>query len=578
MSDVPARLSWKDYALLSLFCWVLFSFPLFNNRVLTTHETVHCQNVREMIAGGDWLIPHYGGRVWMERPPLPFWITAGFVEVLGDKPAAYRLPPLIMGWWCVLLVAWMASVWYGRGIGVAAGLILATMREFTHYSTGAEADMFLCAIVTSALALFVRLEFLDRPADAESTAFLGKRPWPVLAFFLVLALTNFAKGLFFGSIFVCLPVAIFLLWNGNWSAIRRYVWLPGWLAYALVGFAWAAAAYWQYPDVIDFWRHDYGGRVNQGYMREPAWYYFAQWPWVVFPWPLLVVFGSAATWREALRVKGSAERFLWCWGLVPISFFSALEGKHHHYLLQTMAPWAVLGALGAVRFWEVLARSRDWLRRPWAGTALLGLPIAVALMIFRNKVPGPAWLAPALAGLGLAGATLLWWALMQKHYLRGLAAVCLLLIGVHWGAYALRTAYWDRYREDTDFVRDSARLVPARERLLVMDDDAPLNASWLLFYLGGRARLLHNITFLRAGDIAEDEVYLITRRKQEAALSQYGTFATLLESQRSRYEDGPEDRYALYRLHFHPGLERVRGPVPISPLQATGRADGPYLH
>ena len=45
MSEVPARVGWKDYALLSLFCLVLFSFPLFNNRTLTTHETVHCQNV-----------------------------------------------------------------------------------------------------------------------------------------------------------------------------------------------------------------------------------------------------------------------------------------------------------------------------------------------------------------------------------------------------------------------------------------------------------------------------------------------------------------------------------------------------
>src|SRR5579863_5385720 len=203
MSDVPARLCWKDYALLSLFCVVLFSFPLFNNRVLTTHETVHCQNVREMMHDGDWIIPHYGGRVWMERPPLPFWITAAFVEMVGDNPLAYRLAPLVMGWWCVLLVGWMASVWYGRGIGLASGLILATMHEFTHYSTGAEADIFLCAIVTSALALFVYLEFCRRPAEKESTGFVSRRPWPVLAFFLVLGLTNLAKGLFFGTIFVC---------------------------------------------------------------------------------------------------------------------------------------------------------------------------------------------------------------------------------------------------------------------------------------------------------------------------------------------------------------------------------------
>jgi 4-amino-4-deoxy-L-arabinose transferase-like glycosyltransferase len=525
MFDAPARLGWREYALLSLYCLVLFSFPLFNNRVLTTHETVHCQNVREMIQGGDWIIPHYGGRIWMERPPLPFWITAAFVQIFGDHPVSYRLAPMIMGCWCVLLVGWMASVWYGRGIGLASGLVLATMREFTHYSTGAEADIFLCAIVTSALALFIYLEFCRRPAEEESLGFLGSRPWPVLAFFLVLGLTNLAKGLFFGSLFVCLPIAAFLIWNGDLRVLRRYLWLPGWLACLAVGSLWGVAAYLQYPDVIDFWKNDYGGRLNQGYMREPVWYYFAQWPLVVFPWPILVIVGFLDARTKALGIKASPERLLWCWGLVPILFFSIPQGKHHHYLLQTMAPWAVLGALGTARCWNLIVTRAKQKYLPWC-----------------------------VSGVGVV------------------------LIALHWGTYALRTAYWDRYREDSQFLKQSANLVPDQQHILVMDDDAPLNASWLLFYLEGRATLLHNITFLRASDIHDQEIYLIARQKYESILSQYGTYEMLLHSERSRYENGPEDRYALYHLRFHADIQRIADPVPISPLQATGRAPGPYLH
>ena len=242
-------------------------------------------------------------------------------------------------------------------------------------------------------------------------------------------------------------------------------------------------------------------------------------------------------------------------------FFSILQGKHHHYLLQAVAPWAVLGALGAVRLWELMLRSRTWVRSPLAGTVLLGLPISVAVVVLRNKIPGPGWLAFALAGLAPVTAAVLWLGLIQIYYLRGLSLVCGLLIGVHWGAYALRTAYWDRYREDSHFLKESARLVPADKRILVMDDDAPLNASWLLFYLEGRATLLHNITFLRGDDIHEEEVFLIARQKQGLALSQYGTFETVLQSEHSRYESGPEDRYALFHLRFHPNFQRVPGPV-----------------
>ncbi len=524
MSEMPPRMGWKDYGLLLLFCLVLFSFPLFNNRVFTTHETVHCQNVREMMSDGDWIIPHYGGRVWMERPPLPFWITSVFVEVFGDNPVSYRLAPLVLGTWCVLLIAWMASVWFGRGIGLASGFFLATMREFTHYSTGAEADIFLCAVVTSAVALFVYLEFRRRPAETESVRFLGLRPWPVLGFFMVLGLTNIAKGLFFGTIFVCLPIAVFLLWNAEVRAVRRYLWLPGWLAFLAVGSLWAVAAYWQYPGALDFWKDDYGNRLSKGYMEEAPWYYFLQWPWVVFPWPIQVIVGFFGTRAQAFKVKASPERFLWCWALMPILFFSIPQGKHHHYLLQTMAPWAVLGAVGWTRLW-------NW--------------------FFAQRY--------------------------QEYNLRWLLATCLLYVGAYWGAYAFVTAHWNLYREDSQFLQAARTQVPAGERILVMDDDAPLNASWLLYYLQGQGTLLHNITFLRSDDLPEHDVYLIVRQKEEPALSQYGTFQMLLASEHSRYQNESTDRYALYRLQLHPDLKRVHGPVPINPLQATGRAPGPYL-
>jgi 4-amino-4-deoxy-L-arabinose transferase-like glycosyltransferase len=526
------RMRWSDFAWLGLFCLVLFSFPLFNNRVLTTHETVHCENAREMRADGDWVIPHYGGRPWTERPPLPFWITAGVVEVFGDSPFAYRLAALLMGVPCVLLVGWLASVWYGRGIGMLSGLVLATMQEFTHYSTGPEADIFLCTIVTAAIALFVRLEFQSRPADGtEELRWLGRRPWAALAFFAVLGLTNLAKGLFFGTLFVVLPIISFLMWNFAWQAIRRYIWLWGWLAFLAVASAWPIAAYLRYPDILDFWKSDYMGRVNQGYMQEPFWYYCVHLLWVVFPWTLAAFFGLWLTRTAAWRQRGSAERFLWCWAIVPILFFSIPQGKHHHYLLQCMAPWAVLAALGTARFWE-LAKAWSWLHRPW-------LSERVALSVLMT-----------------------------------------LLVAVHWLSYACQTHYRDHYRHDRAFLQQACALTPADQAILVMDDDAPLHASWLLFYLEDRATLLHNITFLLDDQIMNRDVYLIARAKVAKDLAQYGIHEVLLASKHSRYEkdgDDADDRYTLFFLRFHERLARHSGPVRISPMQATGRATGPFL-
>src|SRR5262245_22720321 len=130
------QLRWFDYLLLAGFCLVLFGFTSLYERTLNPHETVHCLNVREMLASGDWLVPTYGGRPWLERPPLPHWLTALVAAPFGagEKVWTYRLSSHLAGMACVLLVAWMASVWYGRGMGILAGLVLATMLDFYVYS------------------------------------------------------------------------------------------------------------------------------------------------------------------------------------------------------------------------------------------------------------------------------------------------------------------------------------------------------------------------------------------------------------------------------------------------------------
>lgn len=523
---MPSSLRLRDVALLGACCAVLAAFPLLLDRTLTTHETVHCQNVREMRTDGDWLIPHYGGRPWLERPPLPFWLTIPFIQAFGDHPVSYRLVSALVGLGCVLLVAAMASVWYGRAVGLLSGLALATLRQFFHYSVGPEAEIFLCGMVTLSTALFVSLEFRLRPAPANEPWLLGRRPWLLLAFFVALGLTNLVKGLFFGDAFVLVPAAVFLLWGEKpLSFVRRYVWLPGWLAFVVVGGAWAVTAYVQQPGIVDLWRSDYGDRLNQGYMREPTFYYLMHLPWAIFPWTLLAFAGMAFTWRQALTQGRTPERFLWCWAILPVVFLSIPQGKHQHYLLACLAPWAVLAALGTARLWGKFA----------AGAR-----------------PKAAWIAAASAFV--------------------------LLLFVTWTLHALpRFWHGDRYAADRAFVERVKQTVGPGQTLLVLDDWGPLDASWLLFYLDGRARLLHNATFLLDDRIEAREVFVVARRYRAASLPTFGPCEQLFESNGSRGEPTPEHRLGLYHLRREVPRATISSPVYVSPMQATGRTPGPWL-
>lgn len=533
MSPIPVqRLRGVDYALLGGLCLVLFGFALIDGRVLTTHETAHCQNVREMLADGDWIIPKYGGRPWLERPPLPHWITGALVQLSGqpEREWPYRLGPLLMGTVTVWLVAWVAGLWFGRAVGLLGGAILATMREFTVYATGPEADIFLCTLVTAALALFVRVEFSGETHPDERL--LGRRPWTVLAFFVMLALTNLAKGLIFGTLFVLVPAVGFLVWNGDRLAWRRYFWLWGWLTFVVVALAWPTAALLRYPDVVDLWLSDYAGRLHQNYMRQPPWYYLTHWPWVVFPWTVPALAGLWLTRGRALRQRRAPERFLWCWALLPIAFFSIPQGKHHHYLLQCLAPWAVLAALGTVKVWE-------FVRAPECAAST--------------------------------------WAVMLRDGRRAAGVLFTVLIVLNLAADGYRTRFLDRYRADSAFLREAQTLAPSGAPIFVVGDHHPLNASWFLFYLGAQASFLHNQTFALDERIEAREVYLISRFQDWRSLTFYGAVQALLQSEYTKGEQSPAERWTLFRLRFHEDLARKPGTLRISPMQATGRAPGPFL-
>jgi hypothetical protein len=529
-----------------------------------------------MRTDGDWVIPHYGGRPWLERPPLPFWLTLPVLSALGDHATSYRLTSALVGLGCVLTVGWVASLWFGRGVGLLSGVALATLHLFNHYAAGPEAEIFLCAAVTACIATFAYLEFRLRngPGADREPWLLGRRPLALLAFFVLLGLTNLVKGLFFGDAFVILPAAVYLLWGERpLSYVRRYVWLPGWLAFAACGAAWAVAAYARHPDVVDLWLSDYRGRLDQGFMREPAYYYAMNLPWALIPWTLPALAALALTWRRALTQGRTPERFLWCWALVPLIFLSIPQGKHRHYLLPAVAPWAILGALGAERLWRLL-REAAWLKSPWRVPLAVGVAAEVAIYLF---VPAPLCV-PALCLCPVLVA-LAWLALSRPNpWAAGTATfawVCL----VSWAAHAEPRLFEDRYADDRDFLAAAlARQEEGGEALLVLDDWGPLDASWSLFYLDGRARLLHNVSFLLDERVAGGpEVLVVARRLRAPALAAYGSSELLFESHHSRGEEaGTEYRLGLYRVRVE-APRHAGPPAYVSPMQATGRAPGPWL-
>ena len=555
----------RDYLYIALFTILLYAIVLAVGGPLTMHEGVLSQTTKAMLADHDWLVPHYGDAPWLERPPLPQWISCAICAGLGHCDAEWniRIGPALAGLLTVLLTVWLAGRLFGRGVGIVSGLALATMYNFVRYATLAEADIFLAPIVAGALCLFANTEILRPVEENESRNFFRRRPWCVLAFFVLLGMTNLVKGLIFGMVIVMAPIGVYLLWNDRtrslmiffilfaWAILAklfglgsavgmgpvalfflwnirlytRYIWLWGWLAVAAIALPWPLLVVNSgYGDAVEVWKFDLFGRLSANYLGEPIWYYVQCLTWVPQPWTILAFIGMSVTWRNAWHEGSKADRFIWCWAWLPPLVFSLSDGKHHHYMLHYLAPWAILAAQGTVWLWQQAA-ARWSLRRP---------------------------------AIGLVS---------------GFA--CLFLL--YAAGFACKGAYLNRSRDDTAFLREVRQMVPLDKPLMINSADEALEGLRMQFYIGDTVYFLHNLSFVLDDRIRTSEVYVVTRYNRKPELEKYGRAEPLLRCKESRREQSEADRWTLFRVHLRDDLPRKNADVRISPMQAMYRVDGPRL-
>jgi 4-amino-4-deoxy-L-arabinose transferase-like glycosyltransferase len=89
-------------------------------------DAAHGQLARNMLQSGDWIIPHLDGVVYVEKPPLPYWIIAVSFRVFGVHDWAARLPFALAAVLLCLITAFYSRWAFGRRAGFYSGLVLAT--------------------------------------------------------------------------------------------------------------------------------------------------------------------------------------------------------------------------------------------------------------------------------------------------------------------------------------------------------------------------------------------------------------------------------------------------------------------
>src|SRR6266545_2419460 len=284
----------------------LGGYPLFD-----PDEGRNAEVAREMAATNDYVLPHFDGVPYLDKPIVYFASAGAVMEVLGPTETAARLPAYLFTLATLIVVVWFVRRRWGTDAGWLAGLALATMPLVLAYAR--------TTIMDSALAFCTTLAIL---------AFWDERP--VLAW-AAIGLGAITKG----PLAILLPLITLISYSLiTGRSVRRLFPLAGLGVFALVALPWFLAVSHRVPEFPHyvFVRETLERVTTTRFHRTaPFWYYLPIVPVAAFPW-IVPALASLKRWRwawPARRVNPQAQEaiFLACWVLAPLLFFSLNQSK-----------------------------------------------------------------------------------------------------------------------------------------------------------------------------------------------------------------------------------------------------------
>lgn len=334
----PGQRRLAGFLLLALF-GLLYLVLLGYRPLFIPDEMRYGEIPREMLAGGDWIVPRLNGLLYFEKPPFGYWVNAISLSVFGENPFAVRFSSALTTGLAAIMVFFIGRHGYrSRVVPFLAVFVFLTTLEVQLVGTYSVLDpIFSAALNAGILAM-----------AASSYSSSRRQMW-----LLVLA------GLFYGIAFLTkgfLALALPVLVLVPWLLVRRqyaFLFQKAWLAVAVAAVTIAPWALAIHTDQPDFWRYFFWVEHIQRFASDnaqhkaPLYYFLLYLPALAFPWIFLV----PATWKglksdRSLSSRPGATLLLVLWSVVPFIFFSISSGKLATYILPCFVPFSVLTAVG----------------------------------------------------------------------------------------------------------------------------------------------------------------------------------------------------------------------------------------
>jgi 4-amino-4-deoxy-L-arabinose transferase-like glycosyltransferase len=332
--------------LIAAVCFFAFlgSYALMDN-----NEGLYAGIPHWMVKSGNYILPRLNGLIYIEKPPLLYWLIALNFNLFGVSEWTARLVPAASGFLVALLLFWFLRRENRTSDGITAILLWSTSLGVILFSRVIFFDM-LFTLFFSVLLIALYLFRKNRK----------KRIWLLLAYTMA-ALAVLTKGLL-GVALPCLTVFVFVYCeqtSKTWYSLKRfsatlkemfsYFSFTGMIIFFAITLPWHIAAaqqdpnFWHFYFVNEHFLRFLGQRQPEDYYDGPIYYYILRLLPYLAPW---IIFLPAFFWRNKSQVpqkeKQTLERFCWVWFLTVLVFFSISKAKANYYIIPGIPPLIIL--------------------------------------------------------------------------------------------------------------------------------------------------------------------------------------------------------------------------------------------
>lgn len=402
----------------------LFFFELGSRSFEIKDARRFAEITQEMMQGGNWLILHKHGEIYMNKPPMLMWLIALFSSI-GHQvtPLTARLPSAIAAFSSVLVVYYFTRKFFNQRTAFIAAIILATSQRYFWYGRSAFPDMLFTLFITLALFSF----YLGYKQNKEF--YIGMH---LSLFFAILT-----KGPL-GIIFVLSIIAVFLTFQRDLKAFKELKWQWGSILIVLItGMGVVYCLKVGFEPFMTTIKREFLTRVNKPVNNsEPFFYYFVT-MWADFlPWSLFIPLAAIYAYKK-WRVGDEYITFIFCWAALVFTFLCVVKAKHPRYMLPL---YPALSILMAALIDDTLKGSvihPSWLRSSvrWIIFTMTGLT-AILLVIVPAYFFNYSWVGIFISLILFLIVIQVFFVLRKKNgQVNVYFTICMLTTVIGWGIY-----------------------------------------------------------------------------------------------------------------------------------------------